>query len=134
MDERIGLGPINPEPYWGFEDLRYAIGSKIMNCFYVVAESKVENGHEYFKYIELFILSGFSFEKFLNCLEEGAVFVDFDARTGHNHGTSFVSVKGIGLTYIQMLKEKYRNTSDIFPKINQISFLHVLLLNFPSEL
>lgn len=87
--ERIGLGPLNPEPYWGFEDLRYAIGSKIMNCFYVVAESKVENGHEYFKYMELLILSGFSFEKFLTCLEEGAILVDFDARTGHNHGTKF---------------------------------------------
>ena len=69
--------------------MRYAIGSKIMNCFYVVAESNVENKHEYFKYIELLILSGFSFEKFLTCLEEGAVLVDFDARTGHNHGTKF---------------------------------------------
>lgn len=89
VNERIGLGPLNPEPYWGFEDLRYAIGSKIMNCFYVVAESKVENKHEYFKYMELLILSGFSFEKFLTCLEEGAVMIDLDARTGHNHGTKF---------------------------------------------
>lgn len=89
VDERIGLGPISPEPYWGLDDLKYAIGSKIMNCFYVVAESKVEKGHEYFKYTDLFILSGFSFEKFVDCLEEGAVLVDFDARTGHNHGTKF---------------------------------------------
>lgn len=89
VDERVGLGPINPEPYWGFEDLKYAIGTKIMNCFYVVAESKVEDGHEYFKYVKLLILSGFSFEKFLKCLEEGAVLVDFDARSGHNHGTKF---------------------------------------------
>jgi hypothetical protein len=89
VNERVGLGPINPEPYWGFDDLKYAIGSKIMNCFYVVAESKVENGHEYFKYTDLFILSGFSFEKFVDCIEEGAVLIDFDARTGHNHGTKF---------------------------------------------
>jgi len=89
VDERVGHGPLNPEPYWGFNDLKYAIGSKIMNCFYVVAESKVENKHEYFKYVELLILSGFSFEKFLDCLEKGAILVDFDARTGHNHGTKF---------------------------------------------
>ncbi len=89
VDARVGLGPINPEPYWGFNDLKYAIGAKIMNCFYVVAASKTEDGHEYFKYVELLILSGFSFDKFLNCLEEGAVLVDFDARTGHNHGTKF---------------------------------------------
>ncbi len=89
VDERVGLGPINPEPYWGFDDLKYAIGSKIMNSFYVVAESKTDAGHEYFKYVKLLILSWFSFEKLLDCLEDGAVLVDFDARTGHNHGTKF---------------------------------------------
>jgi len=89
VKERIGIGPLNPEPYWGFDDLRYKIGSKIMNCFYVVADSKVENKREFFKYEKLFILSGFSFEKFLNCLEDGSILVDFDARTGHNHGTKF---------------------------------------------
>jgi len=89
VKERIGLGPLNPEPYWGLDDLKYAIGSKIMNCFYVIAESKVENKHEYFKYESLFILEGFSFDKFINCIEDGAVLIDFDARTGHNHGTKF---------------------------------------------
>lgn len=29
------------------------------------------------------------FEKFLDCAEKGYVLVDFDARTGHNHGTKF---------------------------------------------
>lgn len=89
VKERIGLGPLNPEPYWGFDDLEYKIGSKVMNCFYVVADSKVENKREFFKYQELLILSGFSFEKFLTCLEDGSILVDFDARTGHNHGTKF---------------------------------------------
>ena len=60
-----------------------------MNCFYVVADSKIEDKREYFKYEKLFILSGFSFEKFLNCLEDGSILIDFDARTGHNHGTKF---------------------------------------------
>jgi hypothetical protein len=89
VEERVGLGPLNPEPYWGLEDLRYQIGSKIKNCFYVVADSKVEGRREYFLYKNLFILSGFSFEKFIRCVEEGAILIDFDARTGHNHGTKF---------------------------------------------
>lgn len=89
VEERVGLGPLHPEPYWGFEDLRYAIGSKMRNCFYVVADSKVEHAREFFLYRELYILSGFSFEKFVRCLEDGAILVDFDARTGHNHGTKF---------------------------------------------
>jgi len=89
IEEKVGLGPLNPEPYWGFEDLRYQIGSKIKNCFYVVADSKVEDKREYFLYKNLSILSGFPFEKFISCVEEGAILVDFDARTGHNHGTKF---------------------------------------------
>jgi hypothetical protein len=89
VEERVGLGPIVPEPYWGFDDLKYVIGSKISNCFYVVADSRTEAGREFFRYKELYILSGFSFERFIKCIEDGAVLVDFDARTGHNHGTKF---------------------------------------------
>ncbi len=89
VEERVGLGSLAPEPYWGFEDLKYAIGSKIRNCFYVVADSKMEAGKEFFLYKELHILSGFSFERFIKCIEDGVVLIDFDARTGHNHGTKF---------------------------------------------
>lgn len=89
VEERIGLGPLEPEPYWGFEDLKYAIGEKIKNCFYVIADTKIEKGYEFFKYENLFILIGFSFNKFLDCVKSGYILVDFDARTGHNHGTKF---------------------------------------------
>ncbi|NQS90393.1 MvaI/BcnI restriction endonuclease family protein [Patescibacteria group bacterium] len=89
VERRVGLGLLDPEPYWGFEDLKYAIGDKIRNCFYVIADSKIEDKKEYFLYKGLSILSGFSFEKFLECVETGGVLVDFDARTGHNHGTKF---------------------------------------------
>lgn len=89
VKKRIGLGPLNPEPYWGFEDLKYSIGSKIGNCFYVIADSKVEDSTEYFFYKELYVLSGFSSTKFIAAIEGGCVLVDFDARTGHNHGTKF---------------------------------------------
>lgn len=89
VDARTGLGPINPEPYWGFDDLKYAIGTKIRNCFYVIADTKVESKHEYFKYESLYILAGFSFDKLVKSIEDGFVLIDFDARTGHNHGTKF---------------------------------------------
>lgn len=89
VNTRVGLEPINPEPYWGFDDLKYSIGSKIRNCFYIIADTKVEDKHEYFKYESLYILSGYSFDKLLNCIEDGYLLIDFDARTGHNHGTKF---------------------------------------------
>ena len=89
VKKKIGFGSIIPEPYWGFDDLQYAVGSKITNCFYVIADRKIENHHEFFKYESLFLLSGFSFEIFLQSIEDGNVLIDFDARTGHNHGTKF---------------------------------------------
>ena len=89
VESRIGLVPLSPEPYWGFNDLRRQIGEKIKNCFYVIAESKKEKGQEYFAYKNLIVLSGFSFEGFLSCVENSIIFIDFDARTGHNHGTKF---------------------------------------------
>ncbi len=59
------------------------IGAKVKNCFYVIADTRVEQRHEFFKYVKLLVLSGFSFDGFLECI------VDFDARTGHNHWTKF---------------------------------------------
>ncbi len=87
--KRIGLGELDPQPYWGFDDLAYLLGAKLPNAFYVVTERKLKEGVESFRYSKAFMLRNFSFEGFLNCLEKGHVLVDFDARTGHNHGTKF---------------------------------------------
>ncbi len=89
VEKRVGLKPFDPEPYWGFDDLRNLMGEKVRNCFYVVADNKTERKREYFKYVHLVILSGFSFDNFLTCVEHGVLFIDFDARTHHNHGTKF---------------------------------------------
>jgi hypothetical protein len=37
----------------------------------------------------MLMLSKFSTDGFINAIEKGYVYVDFDARTGHNHGTKF---------------------------------------------
>lgn len=87
--ERVGLNELNPQPYWGFEDLRNKAGTKLLNCFYVQAETKREKGREYFRYSNIMILQQFNINGLLAGLEEGYVYVDFDARTGHNHGTKF---------------------------------------------
>jgi hypothetical protein len=89
VQRRVGLGEISPQPYWGFRDLEHKAGTKLLNCFYVQAETRRKNGRLYFRYSKIFILQEFSLEGLLRGLEEGFVFVDFDARTGHNHGTKF---------------------------------------------
>ena len=89
VKKRIGLGELNPQPYWGFDDLKHKAGTKLLNAFYVQADVKLKDGKEYYKYVKVMMLQGFSFDGFLKALDEGKVLVDFDARTGHNHGTKF---------------------------------------------
>jgi len=89
VKKKVGLDELNPQPYWGFDDLFHKAGTKLLNCFYIRADVKTENGKEYFWYKEIMILQKFSLDKFVKAIEEGYIFVDFDARTGHNHGTKF---------------------------------------------
>jgi hypothetical protein len=89
IKERIGLGELNPQPYWGFDDLFHKAGTKLLNCFYVQAQVKHESGFEYFSYEKVLMLQKLSLEKFLKAIEQAAILVDFDARTSHNHGTKF---------------------------------------------
>ena len=89
VEKRAGLGELNPQPYWGFDDLEHKAGTKLLNAFYVQAEVDVKNKKEFYHYTRVMMLQKFSFEGFLKALEEGKILVDFDARTGHNHGTKF---------------------------------------------
>jgi hypothetical protein len=85
----VGLGELNPQPYWGFDDLMYKAGSKLKNTFYVLADNQWDGEDEYFHFTEVDLLTEFSFEGFLSCIEDSVMLIDFDARTGHNHGTKF---------------------------------------------
>jgi hypothetical protein len=46
VERRIGLNELNPQPYWGFDDLANKAGTKLLNCFYVQAEVKHMGGRE----------------------------------------------------------------------------------------
>jgi hypothetical protein len=91
--KRVGLDELQPQPYWGFDDLYHAIGAKLKNTFFVMAKSRKENTNngtvEYFHYSQLYMLQGITVEGMLRCIQNGYLMIDFDARTGHNHGTKF---------------------------------------------
>lgn len=89
VKRRVGLSELNPQPYWGFDDLEHKAGTKLLNSFYVQADVKVVRGREYYHYSKVMMLQKFNFEGFLKALGEAKILVDFDARTGHNHGTKF---------------------------------------------
>lgn len=92
--KRVGhLNNFDIVPYWGFDDLFHKAGVKLTNCFYVQADEKTEGigrkKKNYFLYNYVLKLSQFNQEKFIEAIRAGKVYVDFDARTGHNHGTKF---------------------------------------------
>lgn len=89
VEKRVGLGELNPQPYWGFDDLNHKAGTKLLNTFYVQAEVMKDGDKEFFHYNRILILRGFNVDNFVTALVEGNVLVDFDARSGHNHGTKF---------------------------------------------
>lgn len=86
---RAGDGELSPQPYWGFDDLAHKMGSKLHNCFFVNAKVRKVAGKEEFWFNEAWMLRRFDFELYLDALTRGVAYIDFDARTGHNHGTKF---------------------------------------------
>lgn len=89
VKKRAGLNELDPQPYWGFDDLEHKAGTKLLNTFYVQADVEKRKGKEYYKYSKVMMLQKFKFEAFLKAIEDAKILVDFDARTGHNHGTKF---------------------------------------------
>jgi len=89
VEARIGLKELSPQPYWGFDDLFHKVADKLNNCFYVQAEVKRQDKKLFFWYKNIFMLKKVNINGVLLALEEGNLLVDFDARTGHNHGTKF---------------------------------------------
>jgi len=84
-----GGGELYPQPYWAMTEFFAKLTTKLHNCFFVLADQKTENGLVYFRYSKILKLSRLSRKKTFNSIMSGHLFVDFDARTGHNHGTKF---------------------------------------------
>lgn len=89
VGRKVGLGELDPQPYWEFDELCRKASTKLLNCFLLEADVRRENGVEFFSYKKIMMLKEFSLNKFLGAIQNGTILVDFDARTGHNHGTKF---------------------------------------------
>jgi len=70
-------------------ELIIKIKDKIENTVFVLFKRKKDQvtGEELFKIESAFLLTGFVEQKFDELFDAGSIAIDFDARTGHNHGT-----------------------------------------------
>lgn len=60
---------------------------------------------QYYHSNNVLMLKSVDKEKFIEAVEKGVIYVDFDARTGHNHGTKFrIKSKDISLLYAEAIK------------------------------
>lgn len=89
VEARAGLGPLDTTPYWSLQDLFLKASTKMLNAFYVEADTQRVNREEFFAIKTVLVLQGFNIDDFLAAIGTGDVLVDFDARTHHNHGTKF---------------------------------------------
>jgi hypothetical protein len=89
VEHKVGLGKIDPEPYWPFDKLKAKTRPKLKSSFYLLAKTQIIEGKEQFLYESCLMLEEFNFDNFLAGIDNGFVLVDFDAKTTHNHGTKF---------------------------------------------
>jgi hypothetical protein len=61
IKKRVGVKELNPQPYWGFDDLEHKAGTKLLNTFYVQAEVKTERKKEFYHYTKVMMLQKFSY-------------------------------------------------------------------------
>ena len=80
--------------YWDEKTLKRSFERKLPKLVYVKADSRGKGEDEEFLFDEAWVLSKFSFGKFLKLLEEGVILIDIrigqypDGRP-HDHGTGF---------------------------------------------
>lgn len=81
--------------YWNVEELRANFESKYPNkLVYVKAESRGTGVLEQFRFRQAYVCDGFSYDGFLELLQQGKIYVDLrigqypNGRT-HDHGTAF---------------------------------------------
>lgn len=104
--------------YWEFGDLEQKLRDKLPNMIFVYADARGQGEDEEFNYTEAEIWEGFNFDKFVEEIESGGVKIDFDARTGHNHGVKFRIDKSSGTSMDGFYEKKYQidentNVSDM---------------------
>lgn len=63
--------------------------NKLEHTILILASQRKSGNYREFNYREAFIFRSLQRDALLDAIENGVIQIDFDARTGHNHGTKF---------------------------------------------
>ena len=73
--------------HWDSKQLEMQIRSKLDQTLYVTHRSRNKGGVRSFLYESATLFTGFIPSQIERLFDAGGLYIDFDARTGHNHGT-----------------------------------------------
>ena len=57
--QRVGIGELDPQPYWEIDEVSCKVAEKLGNCIYVHARSSRRQGEELFYYVWFDVLEEF---------------------------------------------------------------------------
>ena len=60
---------------------------KLDNTLFALCKTRKQNNSKQFNYSEAYLFQGLNMNNLSNLFTEGGISIDFDTRTGHNHGT-----------------------------------------------
>ena len=93
---KINIMNLNKKVYggWSYEALRSSFESKLGRVLLVKADSRFKDGREEFNYNEVWVLEGFSFNRFIKMIKKGIIKVEirigsYPNGSPHDHGTGF---------------------------------------------
>jgi hypothetical protein len=89
VEAKVGLGDLNPIPYWTFKGIENKIKTKIGNMVYVTVDTSHEDRAQKMKIAKAVLLQGADLSNFLDGIRNGWLQIEINARTHHNHGTAF---------------------------------------------
>ena len=73
--------------FWDRLEFEEKCREKLDNTLFALCKTRTVNGAKEFLFSEAYILQGFNRERLPELFAQGHMYIDFDARTGHNHGT-----------------------------------------------
>ncbi|MDI9348831.1 MAG: MvaI/BcnI family restriction endonuclease [Candidatus Symbiobacter sp.] len=91
---RSGIEDFLQPPYWNLDDIYERFYNKANYSILIPIKTKVINYERYFMFGKIWRLKELAQPKFIDLINRGVIYLDFNARTNHNHGTRFRIRKG----------------------------------------